>query len=121
MGVAHHSSYLLWFELGRTGLLGETGHRYRDMESAGYLLPVVEYTCEIRHGAGYDDVLTVETFVEDLKSRAVTFSYKIFRGKTMLAAGWTRHLCVGRDNKTRRLPQDVAGALAPYVAFGTGR
>ncbi|MCK5619596.1 MAG: hypothetical protein KAJ17_09355, partial [Candidatus Krumholzibacteria bacterium] len=32
MGVAHHSSYLLWFELGRTGLLREAGFSYREME-----------------------------------------------------------------------------------------
>lgn len=114
MGVAHHSSYLFWFELGRTGLLKQAGHRYRDMERAGCLLPVVEYECKMRVGAEYDDVLTVESFVASIKSRSVTFSYQVYRGKTLMATGWTRHACVDPDNNVRRLPPDVAAALAPY-------
>ena len=107
MGVAHHSSYLPWFELGRTGLLREAGHAYRDMEKKGYLLPVVEYACRMRVGAEYDDLLTIETVVERLRSRTLTFSYRVFRDATLLATGWTKHLCVDPDNNIRRLPKDI--------------
>jgi len=116
MGVAHHSSYLPWFELGRTGLLKEAGHSYREMENRGFLLPVVEYGCKMRVGAKYDDVLTVETVVESLRSRTLTFSYRVLRGTTLLATGWTKHLCVDPDNNIRSLPPDIAGAVAPYLA-----
>ena len=42
MGVAHHSAYAPWFEMGRTELLRTTGGNYRDLESAGILLAVVK-------------------------------------------------------------------------------
>ena len=61
MGVAHHSSYLLWFELARTGLLREAGHAYRDLESNDVRLPVIEYGCRFLRSADYDDTLVIET------------------------------------------------------------
>jgi len=118
MGVAHHASYLLWFELGRTGLLRDAGHRYRDMEARGYLLPVVEYHCRFYKGAEYDDAVVVETVVTELKSRAVTFGYRARRGDQLLVEGWTRHVCVTPDNRTQSLPADVRDVLSALVSPG---
>lgn len=115
MGVAHHSSYLLWFELGRTGLLRESGHAYRDLEKAGVMLPVIEYTCELSAGAEYDDVVRIETRIDELKSRTITFSYRVLKGDQVLVRGRTRHLCVDAKHHFRRIPRHVAEALAPYV------
>lgn len=114
MGVAHHSSYLLWFELGRTGLLRDVGFAYRDMESDGYILPVMEYNCRFYKGAEYDDHVVVETTVTELKSRMVTFRYRVRRNNEPLVEGWTRHVCVTPDNRPRRLPAGVIEALEPY-------
>jgi acyl-CoA thioester hydrolase len=115
MGVAHHSSYLLWFELGRTGLLRAGGHAYRDLEERGVMLPVIEYGCKFFIGAEYDDVVTVETTVGELKSRTVTFAYRALRDGELLATGWTKHLCVDGDNRYRRIPVEVADAIALYT------
>ena len=115
MGVAHHSSYLLWFELGRTGLLREGGRSYRDMESSGVMLPVVEYNCRFYKGAEYDDVVRIETIVTELRSRTVTFSYRATRGETLLCEAWTRHLCVDPENNVRRIPAEVIEALTTYT------
>jgi acyl-CoA thioester hydrolase len=114
MGVAHHSSYLLWFELGRTGLLKEAGHAYLDMERRGVFLPVIEYSCKLFVGAEYDDVVRIETAVDELKSRTVTFSYRAYRGDTLLARARTKHLCVDRNNHFRRIPPEIARAMASY-------
>ena len=35
MGVAHHSVYLVWCELGRTQHMREFGVTYRDLEEIG--------------------------------------------------------------------------------------
>lgn len=114
MGVAHHSSYLLWFELGRTGLLRESGHSYREMEARGALLPVVEYGCRFLRSADYDDELVVETTVRELRSRMVTFAYRTLRGEELIAESFTRHVCVDANNHPRRLPDDVVRAIAHF-------
>jgi acyl-CoA thioester hydrolase len=116
MGVAHHSSYLLWFELGRTGLLREVGFAYRDLERSGFMLPVMEYHCRFYRGAEYDDRVAVETTVTERRSRTVTFSYRVLRGDVTLVEGWTRHLCVDSGNRPRRIPAEVLEAMAPFSA-----
>lgn len=115
MGVAHHSSYLLWFELGRTGLLREVGFAYRDLEASGMMLPVMEYNCRFFRGAEYDDAVVVETAVTELRSRTVTFHYRVSRGEEKLVEGWTRHLCVTDGNRPRRIPSEVIEAMTPYL------
>lgn len=116
MGVAHHSSYLLWFELARTGLLREAGHAYRDLEKSGVLLPVLEYGCKFLKSADYDDRLRIQTAVRDLKSRTVTFQYTVYRGDERLAEGFTYHVCVDDNFKTRRFPNEVLKAMEPYLS-----
>jgi acyl-CoA thioester hydrolase len=115
MGVAHHSSYLLWFELARTGLLREAGYAYRDLEASGMRLPVLEYGCKFVKSADYDDTLRIETSVRDLKSRTVTFAYLVYRGDELLAEGFTYHVCVDENFKTRRFPDEVLKAMQSYV------
>ena len=114
MGVAHHSSYLFWLEVGRTGLLRESGFSYREMEANGTLLPVMEYNVRINIGAEYDDDLRIESWITSLRSRTVTFSYRVLRDGELLATAWTRHLCVTPDNQFRRIPDEIRAALQEY-------
>jgi acyl-CoA thioester hydrolase len=46
MSVAYYSNYLVWFEIGRTDWLRDTGWTYREMEADGLSLPVTEAHCE---------------------------------------------------------------------------
>lgn len=115
MGVAHHSSYLLWFEIGRTGLLREAGHAYRDLESRGILLPVVEYGARFVKSADYDDTLHIETTVREIRSRVVTFDYRALRDGEVIAEGFTRHVCVDADRRARRFPDELVEAVAPFL------
>src|SRR5205807_7689876 len=61
MGVVYYANYLVWFEVGRTDLLRESGWSYREMETDGYGLPVIEAHCMYRESARYDDELEVRT------------------------------------------------------------
>jgi len=116
MGVAHHSSYLLWFEIGRTGLLRAAGFSYKSLEAAGFMLPVVEYGARFMKGVHYDDTLSVETVVRDIRSRMVSFGYRVLRGGEAVADGFTHHVCVDAGNRPRRFPEGVIGAVARFRA-----
>jgi acyl-CoA thioester hydrolase len=116
MGVAHHSSYLLWFELGRTGLLRAAGHSYRALEESGVMLPVVEYGAQFLKGAHYDDELAVETTIREMRSRVITFDYRVQRAGELISHGFTRHVWVDANNRPRRLPDEVLEAIAPFIA-----
>jgi len=118
MGVAHHSSYLLWFELARTGLLRGAGFPYREMEAAGHMLTVIAYDCRLLRGAEYDDLLSIDTVVSELRSRTVAFRYRARRGDELIAEGFTRHACVDADNRLHRVPDDVREAMAAFLEPG---
>ena len=55
MGIAHHSNYIVWYEVGRTDLCREAGLTYREIEERGFLLVVVEINCSYRTPYRYDD------------------------------------------------------------------
>lgn len=115
MGVAHHSSYLLWFEIGRTGLLRAAGFSYRELEKSGVMLPVVEYHARFFRGAHYDDSLSIETTVSEVRSRMVAFAYRVLRDEELLAEGFTRHVSVDEGNRPCRLPDGLPAALAGFA------
>ena len=60
MGVVYYANYLVWFEIGRTDWLRDTGWTYRAMEDDGFALPVIEAHCEYRQGARYDDEMEIQ-------------------------------------------------------------
>jgi acyl-CoA thioester hydrolase len=115
MRVTHHSTYLTWFELARTALLAAAGFPYYKLEASGTLFPVIEYTCRLVNSTDYGDRVRIETRVESLRSRAVTFAYRVFRGNDLVASGTTQHVAVDETHKPHRIPQELIEALKDYV------
>lgn len=114
MGVAHHSHYFVWLEIGRTELMRARGVDYRRLEDEGVFLPVVEASCAYLAPARYDEVLRVHTRIESAGGVRVSFSYRIERQPDgrLLATGTTRHAAVDRSGRPRRLPGTIRGLLA---------
>jgi acyl-CoA thioester hydrolase len=110
MGVVYHSNYLIWFEIGRTDWLRETGITYRQMEAEdGIQLPVIEAHCEYRQGARYDDDIEIRTRAKKLSPVRVQFDYEAIRradGAT-LATGHTVHATIDRQGRPVRMPDRV--------------
>ena len=108
MGVVHHSNYLVWFELGRSDFCRARGFSYKDMEEKDNALMVVaESYCRYKSPAFYEDVLTVRTKVEELRSRSLRFIYEIYRpsDQTLLAEGETLHVVTDENKKVRTIPE----------------
>ena len=113
MGVVHHTVYPVWFEMGRTELLRDTGRNYRDMETAGVFLAVVRMQVSYRRPARYDDVLRLVTTLADVGHVKIEHTYELFRGEELLCTGSTTLACLDRAGKARALPD---GMFAPKVA-----
>ena len=106
MGVIYYANYLVWMEMGRTDYCKSVGFDYRDMELDGANMAVAEATCRYMTPARYDDEILVQTQVERLNRRLITFSYVISNEKTgvVLAEGRTVHIATGNDGKSRSIP-----------------
>lgn len=116
MGVVYHGSYLPWLEVGRTTLLKEIGLPYRDLESDGYFLPVLEVGVKYLRPARYDDVVTIVTTLREKPLLRIELEYEVRRGDDLLATARTVHAFIDKTGKPVRPP---AGAVAKFTqAFG---
>lgn len=79
MGVVYHTHYLDYFEAGRTEALRSLGVRYRDLESDGIIMPVVEANVRYKGPAHYDDVLIVEVTFDETPTVRVPIEYTVHR------------------------------------------
>jgi acyl-CoA thioester hydrolase len=112
MGIAYYANYLRWFEVGRNEFLRARGLRYRDFEETFSLrLPVAEAQVSYATPARYDDVLAVETTIEDVRRASARFVYRIVRGAEVVATGHTLHACVDLNGRIRRMPQELLARL----------
>ena len=114
MGVVYYANYFVWFEVGRTDLLRECGWNYREMETEGFGLPVIDAQCTYRESAKYDDEIEVRTTGEMLSPVRVKFSYEVVRAAdaATLATGTTVHATLDRQGRPCRLPARVRGVLS---------
>jgi acyl-CoA thioester hydrolase len=114
MGVVYHANYLLYFEMGRTEYMRARGYAYAELERQGIYLAVVEATCRYKAAAKYDDVIIIRTNVQGTTNVTITFQYQVFKeeGNVLLATGATTLACVNEQNRPRRLPAEIAQALA---------
>ena len=113
MGVVYYANYLVWFEVGRTEWLRETGWSYRDMEHNGISLPVIEAHCEYRQPARYDEEIEIRTRATLLTPVRIRFDYDVVRAsdETISASGHTVHAALDTSGKPCRLPGRVREML----------
>jgi len=113
MRVAHHASYLVWFEAGRTEFIRACGRSYAQLEEDGWLLVVIEAHCRYRRPARYDEVLRLRTRLRELGPARASFGYELLRAAdgAAIADGWTVHAVVDRTGRVRRLPESLRQLL----------
>lgn len=115
MGVVYYANYLVWFEVGRTEWLRQSGWSYSAMErDGGVQLPVIEAHCEYRQPARYDDEVAIAAAATLLTPVRLRFDYRLTRAAddVLLAEGHTIHAAVDRAGRPCRLPARVRDSLA---------
>lgn len=107
MGVVHHSVHAVWFEMGRTELLRAGGGRYRDLETAGVFLVVVDLAVRYRRPARYDDELALTTTLDSVGHVKIVHRYELRRDADLIATGSTTLVCVDRAGEVRPVPEEI--------------
>lgn len=122
MGFAYYAHYLRWFEIGRAEMLRSLGWSYRAVEEAGIQLPVLEARCRYLKPARYDDELTIESGVLEVRRASVRFGYRIVKepDRELLAIGETEHCFLDREGRPARPPARMAELLAQAPRATTG-
>jgi acyl-CoA thioester hydrolase len=118
MGVVYHSHYLVWCEIGRTEYIRTVGATYAAIEQSGVLLAVAEATLRYHASARYDERIRVETTLDAVRSRSLTFSYAIVNADSgaRLCSASTVLVALGSSGRPMILPADVRTRLAEFAA-----
>lgn len=121
MGVVHHANYIIYFEAARVEFSRRAGAPYADLEAAGYSLAVSDLQIRYLGSARFDQMIVVRTWVETIRSRAVTFGYEIVDQETrnLLVTGSTQLICIDREGQVRRIPETWYKAMSQLAPHGS--
>jgi len=112
----YYGRYLDLLEAARGEFFRHLGTPFLQWQEQGFIFPVIECRLRYRAPARYDDLLTIELWPAAAEGVRLNFAYRILgqSGAVVLEAE-TRHACTGMNEKPRRLPGELSGALQPYL------
>lgn len=89
MNVVYYGNYAQYFEVARAESIRGLGFTYREMESAGVMMPVVEMQTKFLRPAHYDDLLTIKTILRELPAdHRIIFEHEVLnQEKKLLTLG----------------------------------
>jgi acyl-CoA thioester hydrolase len=112
-GVAHNSSYFVWFEVARVEYLRTFAGGYNALREQGIEALVLETHLRYVQPARFDDLLQVRCRCGDLRGARWRFDYAIERDGELLADGWTLHACVDAATlRPTRVPAWLVEAIS---------
>ena len=112
MGVANHAAYITWLEECRIELLRAVGASYRELETSGVMMPVIELNVRYRRSLRFDDLATCETVAEVKGPSRVVFRTVVKNGDIVCAEAEVTVASVDRSGRPIRIPPEVLTRLA---------
>ena len=106
MGFVHHAVYLVWFEEGRSGFIRARGWSYADIERSGFFLVASDLRAKYLKAARYDQRVTVQTWLAQVKSRQLTFACRVLdsdSGDELFRAS-LKLTCLNAQGAVTRIP-----------------
>jgi len=112
-GVAYHANYLRWFERARSDMVRLLGIDQRAAQEAGEgSYAVVELAIRYLSPARLDDVVIVESRVEEMRAASCRIRQRALRGDTLLSEATIRVGFVDPAGRPRRQPDEWRAAFA---------
>lgn len=119
MQYVYYGNYAMYYEVGRVESLRQLGLTYKELESMGIIMPVLENHSEFLAPAVYDELLRVRVTIPDKPSVRIRFKYEIFNEQgTLIHRGETLLAFVNqKSGRPCRPPEAFQKVLEPY--FGS--
>lgn len=107
MGFAHHQNYIAYFEQARVEMLTEIGIPYRELESSGFFLPVLEVQVQYLKSNTFDDAIVVHCRVMERPRARIRIHYEVYRGDLLTTTGSSLHAFIDRQGRPCRPPKTM--------------
>jgi acyl-CoA thioester hydrolase len=118
----YHSRYLDLLEAARGEFMRSLGRPVLELQNADCIFPVIEARLCYKTPARYDDLLTIEVWVTAIEKVRLNFGHRVLNqdGKLILEAE-TFHVCTSREEKPKRLLEELVEKLKPFLNAAVGR
>ena len=112
----YHSRYLDWLEAARGEFVRSLGQTVLQWQERDVIFPVIEARLRYKSPARYDDLLAIEVWPTLVERVRLNFGHRVTNqhGKIILEAE-TFHACTSIDEKPKRMPEELAEKLKPYL------
>ncbi len=117
MNVVYHGNYAQYFEVARAECIREFGFTYKEMESLGVMMPIVDLQIKFLRPAHYDDLLTIKTTLRELPTNhKIEFNHEVYNEKNeLLTIGKVILYFIDVKSKARTtMPQVMVDKLLPF-------
>ena len=113
----YHSRYLVWLEAARGEFIRSLGPTVLQWQERDVIFPIIEARLRYKSPARYDDLLTIEVWPTAIERVRLNFAHRILnQNEKLVLEAETFHACTGIKEKPKRLPEELAGQLAPYLS-----
>ena len=106
MGIVHHSNYIRWMEEARIDFLGQIGWNYKKLEDIGVISPVTAVDCKYKVSTYFDDVVTIEVWIEEFKGVKLKIAYEMKRDDVVVCEARSEHCFLDAEGNIIRLRKE---------------
>ncbi len=113
MGYVYHANYVSYCHEARTEMLRQYGINDHILEKNNIMLPVVRFNIDYKSPSHYDDLLTIETTITEVKGPKMRFEFRITNeeGALVCKACSVVAFVTADTRKPLRVPEIVQKAL----------
>jgi len=84
MGFVYYGIYAQYYEVGRVEAMRSFGLSYKEVESRGILLPVINLSIQYKKAALYDDEVRIVTMIKQIPTARFVFEHECYNQKNEL-------------------------------------
>jgi acyl-CoA thioester hydrolase len=112
-GVIYYANYLKYFEKSWFEYLAARGLSLAQWEEKGIYFIIKRVEVNFITSARYGEMIQVQTVVSEVKGASFTFQHRVILKDTgkLLAEGKNQMVCITKEGKPRRLPEEFLQGL----------
>ena len=108
MGRVYHANFQKKKKKARTEWLRVKGISYKELEEMGIMLPVVDLSIKYFNPVSYDDIVVIETEVEEFTKLKVKFIYNFYsEDRIKFAESKSTNVFTDINGKLKRIDNEI--------------
>ena len=87
-GIIFYPNYYRWFDRGTHELFRAAGMPISQLLQEGYAQPIIECGCRFAEPLYYDDLVTLESSISEVRNRTFRLEHTVRRGEIVTGSGF---------------------------------